>query len=366
MNESVLFGKGYGESNLIRLSNEDWMIVDSCTNDDKKPAALNYLVDNGFDPSECVKVIVISHFHNDHIKGLSEIIELCKSSTVWLSSALNTAEFKSYITAISEPDDKFSGTREMSKVMSHFGMLHRQGRLKYALADRCIYRNQDGVEVISLSPCDQDVTESNVNFDNLRKITNNVPGNANSAPLINPNNYSVVLRIFNPKVQHELLLGADLEVRKGAGWEAVCDCVLSPKPNKISLFKLPHHGSETGYHERTWLELISQSPQCILTTYNSSGLPREDMLKKYGERAKKIFCTSKPAHFRSVINKKEVLKSIDKSNSTAKFKSRRSNFGYLKVDDYLSEDPIITPFGDAFEIIKSSSSASVDVVANAE
>ncbi|NIG36080.1 hypothetical protein F3J42_19605 [Pantoea sp. Ap-959] len=351
MNESVLFGKGYGESNLVRLSQDDWMIVDSCTNEDKRPAALDYLITHGFDPGVCVKVIVISHFHNDHIKGLSEIIECCKSSTVWLSNALNTEEFKQYLSAISAPDDKFSGTREISKIMSHFGALHKAGRLKYALADRCLYKNHDGLEVISLSPCDQDIAESNVNFDNLRKIGNNVPGNTNSAPLINPNNYSVVLRVYNPHIQHELLLGADLEVRKGAGWEAVCDCVLSPKPNRINLFKLPHHGSETGYHERTWLELINQAPQCILTTYNSSGLPREDMLKKYGERAKKIFCTSRPAHFKTVSNKKDILKSIDKSNSSAQFHTRRSNFGYLKVDDYLSETPTITPYGDALEII---------------
>jgi len=75
------------------------------------------------------------------------------------------------------------------------------------------------------------------------------------------------------------------------------------------------------------------------------------------QSAKKIFCTSRPAHFKSVSNKKDILKSIDKSNSIAKFKSRRSNFGYLDVDNYLSDNPNITPFGDALEIINSNTSA---------
>ncbi|MCP6456750.1 hypothetical protein NL495_26845, partial [Klebsiella pneumoniae] len=135
-----------------------------------------------------------------------------------------------------------------NKIMRHFNDLKTQGRLKFAIADRFIFKN-DNISVVSLSPCDNDITESNLNFANLIKVKNNTNSSEKSAALINPNHYSVVLRIFDETAKHEMLLGSDLEVRTNGGWDAVCSCALSPKPNKVNVFKIPHHGSVTGYHE---------------------------------------------------------------------------------------------------------------------
>lgn len=348
MNQSVVFGRGQGESILVQLTDENWMIVDSCTNDEKKPAALAYLYEHGFNPKECVKLIVISHFHNDHIKGLGEIIEQCPSANICISAALNTREFDAYIRAISDPDDKFAQTSEFNKVMQHFEQLKKDGRLKFAVADRHIYK-LDNISVVSLSPCDNDIVESDTNFANLLKVRNNTTTTIKSAALINPNNYSVVLRIFDENSNHEMLLGADLEVRTNGGWDSVCDCALSPKPNKINVFKIPHHGSVTGYHEKTWEHLINSTPECLMTTYNSV-LPTEEMVEIYGKRAKGLYCASTPSNYKKPDNLAKILKSISKTNSSAVFMNKNSRFGYIRVKNYLSDSPEIEMHGDAVKI----------------
>lgn len=348
MNQSVVFGRGQGESVLVQLTEQQWMIVDSCTNDDKEPAALAYLNNLGLDPKDHVKIVVISHFHNDHIKGLNRIIEVCPNADICISSALNTKEFDAYIKAISEPDANFAQTSEFNKVMQHFGKLKNEGRLKFAVADRYIFK-QDNISVVALSPCDNDIVESDINFSNLIKVKENTQTSDKSAALINPNHYSVVLRVFDEKSKHEMLLGSDLEVRTNGGWDAVCACALSPKPNKVNVFKIPHHGSVTGYHEDTWTHLINGSPECLLTTYNSV-LPAKDMLDKYGSKAKGLYCASTPSNHNKPDNFKNILKSLARSNSTAVLQRKNSRYGYIKVQNYLSENPQIEIFGDAIKI----------------
>ncbi|MFG0814137.1 MBL fold metallo-hydrolase [Raoultella sp. FYR_9] len=348
MNESVVFGRGQGESVLVQLTEKQWMIVDSCTNDNKEPAALAYLQNLGLDPNEHVKIIVISHFHNDHIKGLSKIIEACPKADICISSALNTKEFEAYIKAISDPDAEFAQISEFNKIMRHFNDLKTQGRLKFAIADRFIFKN-DNISVVSLSPCDNDITESNLNFANLIKVKNNTNSSEKSAAIINPNHYSVVLRIFDETSKHEMLLGSDLEVRTNGGWDAVCSCALSPKPNKVNVFKIPHHGSVTGYHEDTWNKLINNAPECLLTTYNSV-LPAEDMMKKYGSKAKGLYCASTPSNYKKPDNLKNILRSLERSNSSAVFQRKNSRYGYITVKGYLSDSPVINIHGDAVKI----------------
>ncbi|MCP5677198.1 MBL fold metallo-hydrolase [Klebsiella pneumoniae] len=72
----VLFGRGVGEGVLCNYDSDEWVIVDSCygkNNSEKKAAALEYLEEHSIS-FEKVKLIVISHFHDDHIKGMLDIV----------------------------------------------------------------------------------------------------------------------------------------------------------------------------------------------------------------------------------------------------------------------------------------------------
>ena len=77
--ELTLFGPGYGESLVLHVGDGVWVLIDSCGRADA-PVALDYLRRIDVDPSEAVRMIVATHWHDDHIRGLAEIGKgLCQS-----------------------------------------------------------------------------------------------------------------------------------------------------------------------------------------------------------------------------------------------------------------------------------------------
>ncbi len=146
-------------------------------------------------------------------------------------------------------------------------------------------------------------------------------------------------------------MGADLEVKKGSGWDAVCDALSSPKPRKTGIFKLPHHGSKTGFHQKTWGELIKEKPISIMTTYDSSSLPRSEMIDIYKEISSSLYCTSEPKPYKkrskSEVTPKEMTllkakKILEKMDSSVSFSGLKSRFGYIKITNCLTSSPIIS------------------------
>lgn len=74
-------GGGYGECIIVKLGISDWFIVDSCINPNtKEPLAIEYLKSINVNYSNDVKQIICTHWHDDHIRGLSTILELCPNA----------------------------------------------------------------------------------------------------------------------------------------------------------------------------------------------------------------------------------------------------------------------------------------------
>ena len=68
--ELSLFGPGIGECAVVHLGNGEWMTVDSCLAADRStPVAVEYLISLGVDIATQFKLIVVTHWHDDHIKG---------------------------------------------------------------------------------------------------------------------------------------------------------------------------------------------------------------------------------------------------------------------------------------------------------
>ena len=70
--ELTLLGPGYGESIVMHVGEGAWVLVDSCGRANA-PAALEYLGTLGVDPAEAVKLIVASHWHDDHVRGIEQM-----------------------------------------------------------------------------------------------------------------------------------------------------------------------------------------------------------------------------------------------------------------------------------------------------
>lgn len=98
--EVSIFGPGIGESVVVHLGLGEWMVVDSCRDSyTRKPAALDYLRKLGVDVARSLKLIVVTHWHNDHMLGAAEIFEAAESAALFCSGALRTPEFADLIAA---------------------------------------------------------------------------------------------------------------------------------------------------------------------------------------------------------------------------------------------------------------------------
>lgn len=79
------------------------------------------------------------------------------------------------------------------------------------------------------------------------------------------------------------------------GWSAVVDSVVCPN-GKAGIFKIPHHGSPNGHHDKVWAEMVeSDNPVSVVTSYSKGSTPRPqhsdiDRIKNYTSN---LFYTSK-------------------------------------------------------------------------
>ena len=171
--EVSLFGPGVGECIVVHIGNNEWIIVDSCIETStKEPSPLFYLNKLGVNPSESVKLFVITHWHSDHIRGSSKIADECPNATICFSEALLRKEFLTLVSAYSgleQPiisDRENCGTKEISLIIKTIKSRCEQNGLKqspYSLtsADNRIYQNNSvQSEVWALSPSSQSIINS--------------------------------------------------------------------------------------------------------------------------------------------------------------------------------------------------------------
>lgn len=66
--EFTLIGLEYGESIVLHVGDGRWVAIDSCVDSHGRPQALEYLEGIGVDPAIAVRMIVATHWHDDHIR----------------------------------------------------------------------------------------------------------------------------------------------------------------------------------------------------------------------------------------------------------------------------------------------------------
>ena len=78
--EVTVIGPGYGECIILHIGNGNWVIVDSCLNNKSSPVALDYLRSLALNPGGVVRLVVATHWHDDHIKGIGKLVEVCDNA----------------------------------------------------------------------------------------------------------------------------------------------------------------------------------------------------------------------------------------------------------------------------------------------
>jgi hypothetical protein len=300
--ELSVFGAGIGESLVLHLGRGDWMIVDSCVDRTRdEPAALRYLSDLGVALDD-VRLVVATHWHDDHISGLSRVFAACPKAQFACSAALRHELF-SKVLAIADGSmiesssgaDEFLSIYELSKQ-------RRPPRARPAVAfpdfwageNHRLLRLVNGreswpAEVWSLSPGAAAITAAHLEFGRL------ATGFGPRHRLIATDNQLCVV-LWVEVGDFRLLLGADLEEhgRPHEGWTAVLESRARP-PGKASVFKVAHHGSPNGDTPRIWTELLDERPIAAVTTFFAGPRPRPDSsdVRRLCARTPSVFCTGK-------------------------------------------------------------------------
>ncbi|MGA7577354.1 MAG: MBL fold metallo-hydrolase [Desulfobaccales bacterium] len=304
--EVSLFGPGYGESVLLHVGSNNWIIVDSCIDRiSKAPLPLAYLSEIGVDPAKNVKLLIATHWHDDHIRGLSLILKECASTEFVCSAAMGSREFETLVSAYRRRSMMVStGVKEFLEILN---ILEERGNKRppnyprLAIADRLLWCSKPSpgetgysCEIHSLSPSDPSVIKSKIEIDNLIPVSGETK---RRVPVIGPNHAAVVLLVRIGDDQ--ILLGSDLEELgdAGRGWSAIISSQTRPQ-GKASFFKIPHHGSANADHPEIWLKLLEPEPLSVLTPFSVGNvvLPTRGDATRICNNTTKAFSTGVPGY----------------------------------------------------------------------
>jgi len=255
--ELTLLGPGYGEAIAVHVGDGKWVLVDSYPDSDDTPAALRYLENIGVRPAEAVSLIVATHWHDDHIRGMARMIEQCPAALFCCAGVFCQDEFLAMVGHLENRhlSKSGSGVRELHKVFSI--LRDRKKKPLHAIANRMIF-TQGVCRIWSLSPSDSVFQ----NF--LRSVGAMIPRKSKGKTRdlgLSPNKAAVVLWIEG--TEFSLLLGADME---RSGWAAILDDAARPA-GRASIYKVPHHGSEDADEPAVWERMLEAEPFAVLTPW---------------------------------------------------------------------------------------------------
>lgn len=264
--ELSAFGPGYGECLVVHLGAGEWMIVDSCVANDGLPA-LDYLRRIGVDPASDVKLVVATHWHDDHVRGMSELVRACATARFSCPGALSPIDVRQAIGSLRTAGrvtapSATSGVREMRETLMLLEPGTGRPAARWATEGRRLHTREGrpSCSVTALSPNDRVVTEAH------KQIADSLDSGVHGrVPRPERNLGAVVLWVAVGDLS--MLLGADLQETSDpqTGWTAVVDCPDRPSP-RAEIFKVPHHGAGNAHQPRVWEEMLVdvRRPQAVI------------------------------------------------------------------------------------------------------
>lgn len=304
--EVSIFGPGLGECIVIHLGSRNWIILDSCLDDSKNPVALTYLNEIGVDLNSEVKAIIATHWDDDHIKGMSQLLKSCGAAEFAISAALRDSEFRAFLRVHdNQPVDSLDrGGTEILKCLEHLKDSGRRAtpvleRVKIIDWERGELGHGKEVEVLALSPSAKQFDEHVVWLTEFReelkrREKEGRPRRAKTRLVgATRNDLSIATIIRFEDVS--LILGADVEERGDIemGWSRIVD-LHGGKERKSWALKVPHHGSKGAHHDGVWSELLTEGPISVVTPWRRGGgkLPTEEDCIRLAQLSGAAYLTS--------------------------------------------------------------------------
>ncbi len=312
--EVSLFGPGFGECILVHLGSGNWLLVDSCFDQRRREQpALAYLQRIGHDPASAVRLVVATHWHDDHIRGLAKVVRTCAAADFYCSAALRSTEVLTVI-GTQAAYTQSSGAREFHDVLE---LLDKRSAGPgssspgWTVAERLLFKRRlidERTEstVLSLSPSDASVTRA------IQAIGRLLPQPGDSPrhlPAPSPNDTAVVLWVSIGSTA--ILLGADLEktANPHTGWTCVVNDHESRRPGeRAEVFKVAHHGSSNAHDDRVWDGMLMAPPFALLTPFvrGNVQLPSADDCARINSATPRAYISAPPT-VRSAVRRSGVV-----------------------------------------------------------
>ncbi len=294
--EISLFGPGYGECVALHVGNGSWVIVDSCTHPDFDiPTPLHYLQTLGVDVSTQVKCVVVSHWHDDHVSGMSRVVAECKSARISCSAVLLREEFVTVIEAYAQSNvPRKTGVDELRAVFDE--MESSQRHIRRAGAGTEIWHQTDGwnpdsfsCQIKALGPSDAMATASAKSIADLVCDL----GPQCRAPSLKENLTSIVLWVSVGT--DGFILGGDMQEKPHRGWTVILDEFGDVLRDGFA-YKVAHHGSENSHRHNVWTNLLRSEAYALLAPFvgGSTRLPSKSDVDRILGYTSNGFITAPP------------------------------------------------------------------------
>jgi len=297
--EISVIGPGRGECVIVHLGDNEWCIVDSCiARGSQNPVAIDYLRSLNNGALNGVRLIIATHWHDDHIRGISEVLRVCQGARFACSAAVNSTQFATMVKLGERGLTQSSGTQEFSEIFRI--LLERKAKNIpashvspiLALENRRLLTIHDtdrsfDVRIDALSPSDGLITLALTDLSRwLPK-----PGNDQVGIVDRPGNDTSVV-LWLELGEWRILLGGDLEYKAhaGEGWLAALAAFSGNPP--AGIYKVAHHGSSNADCNEIWQQLLYETPNAIVTPFSSGKkLPQKSDLKRLLARTPKVHLT---------------------------------------------------------------------------
>lgn len=275
----------------MHIGNGEWIVIDSCLDPGSgDPAALAYFDRIGVEASN-VPLTVITHWDDDHVRGITRVVEACENATVAISGALCREDHLQFI--LEDVQTGASGT--VDELRSVLRIASESGRLVFAQAHLPLHPRVHGESAVvtALSPSSDSI---------LRGITELAEAAAQRRSGVKrryrvpdkPNESSVVTIVEQGSAV--VLLGGDLEntPNPDAGWKAV---LAGAGAANADVVKVPHHGSEDAHHPEVWAKMVSSDSIAIVTPLRrgSNRLPTGDDVQRLLDSAGSVILAAVPS-----------------------------------------------------------------------
>lgn len=344
--EFSLLGRGnsYGESIVIHLGNNKWAIIDTFINTKtKQHQAIDYLKGLNVDITKDVEFILATHWHQDHTTQIKTLVEQCTNAKIYMSAALSSKEFAHLIAFTPKMNSNFNPSRPFKELINY--LVKSKRKFSRVRQNQLLYRgkivNNHMLQFFALAPNEEMIQYFAKSIKQLLKYLDKTINRITRKPC--PNLASVVSCIEIG--DFTVLLGADLEIstHNDVGWNGVKQSQIL-KDKKVDVFKIPHHGSKTGYDPDWWKQILKEDNYLTINPLvkgKTTKLPSQKMLKNICSFSQNTYLTADPEHLEFIKHKGKIGKFIESTG--LKIVKPDSSFRQIRIrKDFTSIENLLT------------------------